>query len=119
MFNENFKHGDKFKVNTHGFEWFNLSDLIKADGHKTFVVQKVFTVVPKQGRGKGKKKPAMVADNKLIWLPEHCLGDVEKILANDEFINAINEGKCGFETSEYEDTQYGNGTCYSGTFIDI
>ena len=119
MFNENFTHGDKFTINTDGFVWVNLSDLIKADGHKTFVVQKVFTLEPKKGRGKGKEKPVMVADNKFIWLPEHCLSDVKKILANDEYINAINEGKCGFKTSEYEDTQYGNGTCYSGSFIDI
>lgn len=119
MFNEEFQHGDKFTVNTKGFEWFNISDLIKESGHTTFTVQKVFVVVPKKGKSKGKDKPAMAADNKLIWLPDHLLNDVKKILAHDEYIQAINEGKCGFKTSEYIDTQFDNGICYSGNFIDI
>lgn len=119
MFNENFKHGQKFTVDTEDFPWVNLSDLIKENGHKVLKVQKVFTLTPSKGRGKGKEKPVLVADNHIIWLPEHCLSDVKKILDNDEFIKAINEGKCGFQTSEYEDTQYGNGICYSGSFVDI
>ena len=27
--------------------------------------------------------------------------------------------KCGFQITTYEDTEYGNGTCYSGIFVDI
>ena len=120
MFNENFSHGGvQFTVNTDGFTWVNLSDVIKENGHKTLKVQKVFIVKPTKGKSKGKDKPVLVADNLIIWLPEHCLGDVKKILKNDEYITAINEGKCGFATSEYEDTKYDNGICYSGSFVDI
>lgn len=120
MFNEDFKHGSVlFNVNTENMPWVNLSDIIKENGHKVLKVQKVFTVVPTKGRSKGKEKPVLVADNHIIWLPEHCLSDVQKILSNDEYIIAINEGKCGFQTSEYEDTRYDNGTCYSGKFVDI
>lgn len=120
MFNEDFKHNAAtFNVNTDGFEWVNLSDVIKSKGHCTLKVQKVFTVTPTKGRSKGKEKPVLVADNMIIWLPEHCIDDVKKILSNDIYINAINEGKCGFATSEYEDTKYDNGTCYSGSFVDI
>lgn len=120
MFNENFKHGSTlFTVNTDGFPWVNLSEVIKENGHSTLKVQKVFTVIPEKGRSKGKEKPVLVADNHIIWLPEHCLSDVKKILSNIEFINAINEGKCGFKTSEYEDTKYDNGVCYTGSFVDI
>lgn len=119
MFNEAFKHGNQFTVNTDNFPWVNLNDIIKENGHKTLTVQKLFIVVPTKGKGKGKEKPVLVADNHIIWLPEHCLSDVKKILDNDTFIAAINEGKCGFKTEEYEDTQYGNGLCYSGSFVDI
>lgn len=120
LFNDNFKHGQaQFTVNTEDFAWVNLSDVIKENGHKTLTVQKVFIIVPKKGKSKGKEKPVLVADNHLIYIPDHCLADVKKILANDDYINAINEGHCGFQTSEYEDTKYDNGTCYSGQFVDI
>lgn len=119
MFNENFSHGNKFTVNTDNFEWVNLSDYVKTNGHKTLTVQKVFTLIPSKGKSKGKEKPVLVADNKLIWLPDFLLSDVKKILENDIYIEAINNGKCGFITHEYEDTKYDNGTCYSGTFVDI
>ena len=42
--------------------------------------------------------------------------DKDKI---DEYRIAINNGKCGFKTREYEDTKNGAGTCYSGNFVDI
>ena len=47
------------------------------------------------------------------------LKDIEKLLSKDEYIQAVNEGKCGFQITTYEDTEYGNGTCYSGVFVDI
>ena len=120
MFNEDFKHGTaQFTVNTDNFPWVNLADIVKENGHRTLTVQKVFIVTPTKGKSKGKEKPVLVADDHIIWIPDHCLGDVKKILSNDDYINAINDGKCGFATSEYEDTKYDNGTCYSGQFIDI
>ena len=119
LFNDNFQHGNKFTVDTTDFPWVNLSDIIEENGHKTLKVQKVFILVPTKGKGKGKEKPVLVADNHIIWLPEHCLADVKKILESNEYIEAINNGLCGFETSEYEDTKYDNGTCYSGSFVDI
>ena len=120
MFNEDFNHNKvQFTVNTDNFPWVNLSDIIEENGHKVLKVQKVFIVKPTKGKSKGKEKPVLVADDHIIWIPEHCLSDVKKILSNDDYITAINDGKCGFQTSEYEDTKYDNGTCYSGTFIDI
>ncbi|MBO7732969.1 MAG: hypothetical protein J6S67_10460 [Methanobrevibacter sp.] len=120
MFNENFNHDKvKFTVDTENWPWVNLSDIIKENGHRVLPVQKVFVFVPKKGKSKGKEKPAMASEGHLIFLPDHILSDVKKILDNDEFITAINEGKCGFQTSEYEDTKYDNGICYSGSFIDI
>lgn len=119
MFNENFKHGAKFTVDTEGWPWVNLSDVVKENGHRVLTVKKVFILIPKKGKSKGKEKPALAADGNLIFLPDHCLADVKKILDNDEYIKAINDGRCGFATSEYEDTNYGNGICYSGSFVDI
>ena len=119
MFNEAFSHGSKFTVNTDGFPFVNLSDVIKENGHKTLTVQKVFIMIPKNGASKGKEKAVLVADNHCIYLPDHCISDVKKILDNDEYIEAINNGLCGFATSEYEATNYGGKICYSGSFVDI
>ena len=47
------------------------------------------------------------------------LQQVKDICSMDEYRQAINEGKCGFKTREYEDTKNGAGTCYSGNFVDI
>ena len=119
MFNEDFRHGDPFKVDSKDFPFVNLNELIQENGHKVLKVQKVFVLVPKKGRSKGKELPVLVAEGHCIYLPVHCLAAVKKILSDQKYIDAINEGKCGFETYEYEDTQYGNGTCFSGNFIDI
>lgn len=115
MFNENFSHSRTFTVNSDEFPFTDLKTVVSENGHKVLKVQGVFTFTGK----KGKERPVLIADNLKINLPDHCLSDVKKILNNPEYIQAINEGKCGFQTSEYEDTNYGNGTCYSGSFVDI
>ena len=52
-----------------------------------------------------------------INLPDHLTPDVKSILGTAEEIEAINEGKCGFKCSTYQDK---NGkTRNSGSFVDI
>ena len=115
MFNENFAHGSVFTVDSHDYPFVNLNEIVKEKGHGTFKVLGVFTYVNK----KGKERPVLVIDGFKVNLPDHCLGDVKKILENRTYIDAINAGHCGFKTNEYEDTVYNNGTCYSGVFVDI
>lgn len=112
MFNENFKHGKKFTVDSDNYPFTDLTTFINENGHRTLTVKAVFTYKAKYG-----VRPVLVADCLKINLPNHCLADVEKILENDSYIQAINEGKCGFRTSEYTDDK--NVTRYSGSFIDI
>ena len=115
MFNENFKHGKTFTVNSDNFPFVDLKEVAQQNGLKVLKVQGAFTF-----EGKKKKlRPVLIADNLKINLPDHLLKDVQKLLGNDEYIQAVNEGKCGFQITSYEDEQYGNGTCYSGLFIDI
>lgn len=115
MFNENFKHGKTFTVNSDSFPFVNLKEVALENGLKVLKVQGAFTF---QGK-KGKERPVLIADNLKINLPDHCLNDIKKLLSNDDYIQAVNDGKCGFQITSYEDTEYGNGTCYSGTFCDI
>lgn len=114
-FSSNYSHGNKFNVDSTDFPFCELSELVKENGHKTLTVQGLFTYTTK----KGKTRPCLIADSHKINLPDHMLKDVKMILEDPEAIDLINEGRCGFKTSEYEDTKNGNGTCYSGSFIDI
>ena len=112
MFNEEFKHGKTFNVNADDFPFTTLDEVIAENGHQTFVVNGVFTYKAKYG-----VRPVLIAKGMKIHLPDHCLKDVEKILANAQFCEAINQGKCGFKTTTYEDK---NGKVRnSGLFIDI
>ena len=117
MFNENFKHGKTFTVDSDSFPFVNLKEVAEENGvGKILKVQGAFIFEEKK---KKKERPVLIAEGLKINLPDHCLKDIKKLLGNDEYIEAVNAGHCGFQISSYEDTAYGNGTCYSGTFVDI
>lgn len=118
MFNENFSHEAKFKVDSTNFPFTTLKEVVEQNGHRILKVQGMFTFTQKKGKIQ-KERPVLVADGLKINLPDHCLGDVKKIMDNPEYVAAVNAGKCGFKTSEYTDETYGNGICYSGIFVDI
>ena len=115
MFNEDFKHGKTFTVNSDDFPFVTLKEVAEENGiDKILKVQGAFTF-----EGKKKKlRPVLIADGHKINLPDYMLKDIQKLLSKDEYIEAVNQGKCGFKITTYEDEQYGNGTCYSGQFVD-
>lgn len=116
MFNEDFKHGKTFTVNSDNFPFVNLKEIAEENGiDKVLKVQGAFTFEGKRG----KLRPVLIAEGHKINLPDHMLKDIQKLLSKDEYIQAVNDGKCGFQITTYEDTEYGNGTCYSGIFVDI
>lgn len=116
MFNEDFKHGKTFTVNSDNFPFVNLKEIAEENGiDKILKVQGAFTFEGKRG----KLRPVLIAEGHKINLPDHMLKDIQKLLSKDEYIQAVNDGKCGFQITTYEDTEYGNGTCYSGIFVDI
>lgn len=112
MFNENFSHGKKFKINSDNFPFTTLDEVIKENGNKVLPVCGLFTYQAKYGI-----RPVLITDTLKVNLPDHLLSDVEKIINTPEYVEAINNGKCGFKTSQYTDK---NGKeRNSGTFVDI
>ena len=105
-FSNNYSHGTKFKVNAEDFPFCELKEIITENGHRTLKVQGCFLYTIKK---KNKVRPCLIADGQKINLPDHMKKEIEKILEDDEAIALINAGKCGFKTSEYEDTKNGNG----------
>ncbi len=115
MFNEKYSHGKKFTFNSEGNEFVSLKEYAgKFPEQKVITVRQVFTYEGKKGL-----RCALSTEGFNVNLPEHLIKDIQSILAHDDEIAAINEGKCGFRISTYEDTKYGNGICYTGSFCDI
>lgn len=113
MFNEAFSHGKKFTFDSKDLPFSTLDEVVKENGNKMIEVKEVF-INPKSKFG---PRPCVVCSTLKINLPKHFVKDIEKILANPDMIDAINNGHCGFMPSQYVD---GNGvTRNSGSFCDI
>lgn len=113
MFNEKYSHGKKFNFDSSKNVFISLKEYTtKFPG-----VIRVWGLMTYEGK-KG-LRCALITDGYNVNLPEHLLKDVESIMATPDEVAAINEGKCGFTVSSYEDTKYGNGTCYTGSFCDV
>lgn len=112
MFNERFSHGKKFNINADEFPFTSLDEVIAENGNKVIPVRSLFTY-----KGKFGVRPVLISDTLKINLPDHLLNDVNEIINDNDLVKAINDGKCGFEPSQYEDK---NGMIRnSGTFVDI
>lgn len=62
--------------------------------------------------------PVIVTDRELVDLPKHLLDTVKDMIADEECVDAINNGKVGFQIYQYIDSKYKK-TCYSVTWVDI
>lgn len=113
MFTDKYSHGKKFNVDDSGFDFISLDEFVKNNpATKQVKVLGLFTFDGKYG-----KRAAIVAEGYKITVPDHIVPDIDSILATPDEIAAINDGKCGFVFSTYEDK---NGkTRNSGSFIDI
>ena len=113
MFNENFAHGKKFTFNSDNLPFTTLDEVVAENGNKVITVREVFI----NHKAKYGARPCLVCDTLKINLPNHFVKDIEKILASQEYIDAINAGSCGFQPTQYQDK---NGvTRNSGKFVDI
>lgn len=112
MFNEKYSHGKKFDFDSSKNEFINLKDYAASHGMR-FVVKGMFTYEGKKGT-----RAALVTDGFNVNIPEHLNKDVESIMNTPEEVEAVNAGKCAFLITTYNDEKYGNGTCYSGQFVD-
>ena len=70
-------------------------------------------------KGNYGQEPVALTDNAYVNLPKHLSDDVTDMMADDEFITAVNDGKVGFKIRTYQDTKYGKGTCYSVEWVDL
>lgn len=112
-FNNKLSHGKKFTFDSKDLLFTTLDEYIKENGNKIATVREVFI----NNKAKFGPRGCVVTDTLKINVPRHINNDIEIILNDPELIGLINNGKCGFKPTQYEDS---NGVVRnSGEFIDI
>lgn len=114
----NRSRGNKFLVDTTGFEYKPLSDLF--DAKKPDTVFNVYGAYIGRFYSKREKKEVeccfVASDGYFISLPAHLVETVKEILADDESCEQMNISAAGLVIRPYEKD---GETFYSADFVDV
>ena len=111
-----YNKGKRFSIDTTGWDkFFSLKELFTANGPDHVYGLNGCFVSEKGNYG---PSPVFVSDGFFVNAPAHLLNDVKEILADDESIAQIEEGKAGFRIYEYEQTKYKR-RCFGVEFVDL
>jgi len=114
MFTSKYSHGKKFLVDDSKFEFKTLDQYVSDNKDtKSVKVLGMFTYAGKYGE----RAAIVTADGFKVTLPDHLVNDVKSIMDTPEEVQAVNEGKCGFEFRTYADKR--GVIRNSGNFIDM
>lgn len=112
-FASKFNKGVSFDIDTKGFTYVKLSDLHSEDPKAVHKIDGLFI-----NKGKLETQPVFInADKKqLVNIPSHLTETAREILADNDAVNDIKNGKVGFTIYTYE--SHGK-TCYGVKFADL
>lgn len=96
------------------FEFFKLQDLFMEDKDEVWVIKALWI----NEDSKFGPSPIVVLEDRYISLPGHKLQMVRDLIADDEAVDAINNGKLGFTVYQYNDAKHDK-TCFSLNLVDI
>lgn len=99
-------------VNTEGFGYFKLSEIYEEFGDAVLPIKSLFI----SNKGRYGDTPVIISSDRFVNLPSHLVSTVKAIIADDEAVTAINEGKFGFTVYQYHNDAY-NRDCYSINFV--
>lgn len=97
------------------FEYTTLDVLFSDNAQDTIYPVKAMFLNKKSMYG---THPVIVTDKALVDLPKHMLDTVKDMMGDEEAVDAINNGKVGFQIYQYIDSKYKK-TCYSVTWVDV
>ena len=114
-FTSKFNKTKKFNVDTTNFTYESLMDLFNAYGK-----EKVYplTAIYINTRSQFGDSPVFATDNCFVNAPSHMLGTARDILADEEAVADINNGKVGFEIYSYWSEKF-HRICFSINFVDM
>lgn len=106
-----------FGIDTTDFQYTKLADIFNSvnEGGKDVIHNINGLYVHKSQLG---DSPVIIDEKnkRLVNLPAHTAETVREILADDEAVQTIKDGKVGYTIYEYE--SHGK-TCYSISFVDL
>lgn len=106
-----------FDIDTTDFQYTKLADIFNSEnGGGTDVIHDINGIyVHKSQLG---DSPVIIDEKnkRLVNLPSHTAETVREILADDEAVQTIKDGKVGYTIYEYE--SHGK-KCYSISFVDL
>lgn len=101
------------QIDTKDFQYFKLEALHKAAPDKVHRIHALY----KSDAGKFGPSYSALLDKCFVNLPQHMNDQCDDIVASDEAVELINEGKCGIKTRTYTDK---NGVeRYSVEWVDM
>lgn len=107
--------GSKFDINTEGFEYKSLDELVKENGINTQYKILGFYINKKSRYGDA---PVAICEGFFANFPNHMLEEVKEILQDPEDIADIKAGKVGFTIEEYTSKTYGT-DCLGVQWVDL
>lgn len=102
-------------IDTKDFEYFSLKDLFERDGENWEYPVKGLFINTKSNSEYGNSTVAIL-ENCFVNLPNYMEDEISSILANQEDIDDIKDGKVAFSIRPYESHKK---KCYGITWIDI
>lgn len=106
-----------FGIDTTDFQYTKLADIFNSgnEGGKDVIHKINGFYVHKSQLG---ESPVIIDEEnkRLVNLPSHIVETVREILADDEAVETVKEGKVGYTIYEYE--SHGK-KCYSISFVDL
>ena len=102
-----------FGIDTTDFQYTKLADIFNSENDVIHKINGLYVHKSKLGDS------PVIIDEKNKWLvnlPSHTAETVREILADDEAVQTIKDGKVGYTIYEYE--SHGK-KCYSISFVDL
>ena len=96
------------------FDFFKLHDLFMENRDEVWIIKALWV----NEESKFGPSPIVTLEDRYINLPGHKLQMVRDLIADDEAVEAINNGKLGFKVYQYNDEKHDK-TCFSLTLVDI
>lgn len=114
-FASRFNKSRKFDVDTTNFEYMSLVDLYNNNGEEEVYPLTAIYINTKSKYGNA---PVFATDDCFVNAPSHMLETVNEILADENAVAEINNGKVGFKIYPYHADKF-NRDCFSINFVDM
>lgn len=105
----------KFDIDTNGFEFESLADLFYNYGEGYVYPLRALFINTK---GIYSDNPVAATDDFFVDFPSHMTDTAKEIIADENAVSDINNGKVGFKIYTYLQKRY-NRVCYGIEFVDV